>query len=264
MLHFLGRVCRRVRDVYSDQGAYAVLNKGTAFFYREVIRKLIPVVGYAKKNGVLTKSEVRFFDAQVPLGFEPKGVVKKGADFSIPLYEEALSQGLRKYVKYGDRVVVVGGGWGVTGTIAARQAGDKGNVLIFEGSEEMVSNTRTTLEINGMGRIAEVRHAIVGEEVSLAGDSTGESAAYVDPKELPECDVLELDCEGAEITILENMQVIPRVIMVESHGKYGSGTNDVKDVLRENGYNIKDVRIADSRRKELCVEADIKVVTALQ
>jgi hypothetical protein len=38
----------------------------------------------------------------------------------------------------------------------------------------------------------------------------------VTPAELPECDVLELNCEGSEIGILRNMTIRPRAIAVET------------------------------------------------
>jgi hypothetical protein len=47
----------------------------------------------------------------------------------------------------------------------------------------------------------------------------------ISPAELPECDILELDGEGAESLILRNMTIRPRVIAVETHGVYGAPTS---------------------------------------
>lgn len=47
------------------------------------------------------------------------------------------------------------------------------------------------------------------------GDTT--SSPRVDPADLPACDVLELDYEGPELEILQNLEFVPRVAIVELH-----------------------------------------------
>jgi hypothetical protein len=240
----------------------AILTKGAAFIHREIVRPAMPTLGYVKRNGVPTDQEVKPLDSYLPSSFVPRYVVEKRQSFSIPGYEDALSEGLRQHVQHGDKVIVVGGGWGVTSTIAARQVGSKGYVWVFEGSEKMTSHTRAALKINDVDRNAEVHHAIVGEGISVKQDDFQGTPTQVTPKELPECDVLELDCEGAETLILENMEICPRAILVESHGMYGAATDDVKDILRKKGYKIKHTQVADSSLESFCVENDIRVVFA--
>lgn len=55
-----------------------------------------------------------------------------------PGYEFTLVQGLREIIKTGDRIVIVGGGFGVTATIAALRVGPSGGVECFEASEQHV------------------------------------------------------------------------------------------------------------------------------
>ena len=53
-----------------------------------------------------------------------------------PGYEAALVAALNESVRPGDRVVVVGGGLGVTSVVAALRAGSSGNIQCFEGSKQ--------------------------------------------------------------------------------------------------------------------------------
>ena len=48
-----------------------------------------------------------------------------------------------------------------------------------------------------------VKHAVVGEAIAVYGVRDQFSTLVVSPAELPECDILELDCEGAESLICE-------------------------------------------------------------
>jgi hypothetical protein len=48
--------------------------------------------------------------------------------------------------------------------------------------------------------------------INVYGDPSQLATLVVAPVELPGCDVLELDCEGAEIVILRDMTIRPRVV----------------------------------------------------
>jgi hypothetical protein len=86
----------------------------------------------------------------------------------------------------------------------------------------------------------------------------------VQPSDIPDCDVLELDCEGAEDTILSELEIKPRVILVETHGSHDTPPSRVKTLLSELSYEIKSIKIAAEDRRQLCEENDIYVVTALR
>ena len=49
----------------------------------------------------------------------------------------------------------------------------------------------------------------------------------VPPTALPEADVYEIDCEGAETFILKQMTARPGTVMVETHDNY----DEVVDIL---------------------------------
>jgi hypothetical protein len=61
-----------------------------------------------------------------------------------------------------------------------------------------------------------VQHAVVGEAISVYGERDGHSPRILPPGELPKTDVLEVDCEGAEIGILRNMTIRPPPIAGET------------------------------------------------
>jgi hypothetical protein len=122
-------------------------------------------------------------------------------------------------------------------------------------------------EVDGIGK---VHHAIVekaiaaGDKIAEREDTSDQSTPIVKAEELPQCDVLEMDCEGAELDILRNMKVRPRVVLVETHGVFGAPTSAVKKALKEMEYDITSVEIAEERFEELHTEQDVKVVTALR
>ena len=183
-------------------------------------------------------------------------------DSSEPQYESALVDGLEKHVRTGDTVVIVGGGYGVTAVRAAKKVSKQGKVIVFEGSRTHVRKTRETARLNSVGDIIEVNHRIVGPAKAVYGDDNEENIQRIQPYELPECDVLELDCEGAEIEILRNLPQKPREILVETHGVYDAPTDQVCSILGNMSYEIRSENIAEKNKEEFCVENDIRVLVA--
>lgn len=146
-----------------------------------------------------------------------------------PDYESNTISAIKKYVRQGDKVTVVGGGYGITAIAAIEQGGV---VTVIEASKDRVQTiSEIWKQYNLKGSII---HGYVGSPISLWGELDG--ANKID--QLPDCDILELDCEGAEREILSNLNVSPRVIIVESHGHLGSPSKLIKDQLQNLGYNI--------------------------
>lgn len=119
---------------------------------------------------------------------------------SLPEYEVEHVSALRSTVRSGDRVVIVGGGWGVTATLAAHQCGPDGRVDVYEAVPSVAEEVEQTVERNGVADRVTVHVERVDGETDL-----------------PECDVLELDCEGAEVDVLRHLDIQPRVLVVEHH-----------------------------------------------
>ena len=65
---------------------------------------------------------------------------------------------------------------------------------------------------------------------------------HIQTTELPDVDVVEMDCEGSEISILENMNINPRCMIIELHPhRYGEPRNKGIHLVEELGYQIVDV-----------------------
>jgi hypothetical protein len=95
---------------------------------------------------------------------------------------------------------------------------------------------RETLRLNQIYHRTSVEHAVVGSAIDIYGDLEG--ARHVHPTDLPACDILELDCEGAEIEILQQLSISPRTIIVETHAHLDAPEADVRAELDRLGYDI--------------------------
>ena len=222
--------------------------------YRDHVRPRLPgrPVVYA---GLPAAPEVKAGDRWVPEGWVPHDVA------DAPGYEATLVAELRRHVRPGDRVVVVGGGAGVTAAAAALAAGPDGRVRVFEGSATCARDVARTAALNGVGDRVAVEHAVVAGGSHVYDGHPGRPVA---PADLPACDVLELDCEGAEVAILEGLAVRPRVLLVETHGVYGAPTDRVLALVERLGYDATDAGLAEPRVAELHREADVHVVVGVR
>lgn len=166
-----------------------------------------------------------------------------------PEYEKALICALTDVVEPGDDVVIVGGGLGVTAVRAFRAGA---TVTVFEAGDVRVGLARRTVAREGAEPKIDVQHAIVGDAVAVEGET---SASVVSPSSLPSADVLELDCEGAELEILEGLNQRPRAIVVETHENLGAPPEAVENQLMELGYTITAHRVDEA-------DAETTVMTA--
>lgn len=246
MVDNLSRAVRILRE----DGILSLLQSGLYFIYNRRIAPLFPETN-AEYNGVKVNDySTYYFDSIVPWRKEKR-----------PYYESGLISGLEEHVKEGDRVAIVGGGWGVTAVKSAQIVGKSGKVIVFEGSADKISHIQETVTMNKVSNNVDVDHCIVGPAINLRGEARG--ANHISPDELPECDVLELDCEGAEIEILDNMTIRPRVILVESHGMYDAPSSKIENLLMDNSYSVKLKEVADKGNREKCIDNDIYSISAV-
>lgn len=206
-----------------------------SYLYLNHVRPWLPfsdeVITY---NGVKVMP-FRQFDDIIPFGLPPNS----GGHPDPEIYEAGLCEALRNTVGPGDRVVVIGGGLGVTATVAARQASDDGEVIVYEGSWLHNQLITRTAELNGVADTLMPCHAIVAIEESLGASAGG--AGFVAADELPRCDVLQMDCEGAETEILQEMDIRPRTLIVETH----SNIDKVAELIERLGYRIQSQAAAE-------------------
>lgn len=237
---------RQAISAYRAHGLSHVLKRGYRLYvktrvsdgYTAYIRpRLSASREYPKYNGVTVGAEKHKhhrFDGVVPLD------VPSSAD--RPQYEEPLVDALRSCVRPGDDVVIVGGGYGVTTVVAAQEAREGGTVTTYEAIDTRTDVIRNTVSLNGVSDRCTVVHGIVGPAINPGGGLPGggktDSAERLDPGDLPECDVLELDCEGSELEILRNLAIRPHTIVVETHGHRGASEGDVRAELDELGYSV--------------------------
>lgn len=168
-----------------------------------------------------------------------------------PDYEAPLIRSIREYVHRNDTCLIIGAGWGVSSVAAARITN---KVITYEGSLDQVVKVQKTLSLNDVEGRVDLRRGLVGGRGEIYGES---EAMSVPPPQLPEAEVLVMDCEGAEIEILRRMTKEPRTIIVESHGHLGTATKDILERLEELGYSICRVEAENK-------ENDVMVVTAMR
>ncbi len=173
-----------------------------------------------------------------------------------PYYKEGVADAIKTYVNHGDTVELVGFGHGTTTVHALRAGASK--VTAYEAAIEMVEEGNDTLRENpevDPERVS-VEHAIVGDPVDIWGDSGG--ARVVSPTDLSQADVLIMDCEGSEVSILKDLGTWPRVLIVEPHPGFGTEVDDVLKLIPDhyhtttqpfepNTEKSKDIVIATSQ-----------------
>jgi hypothetical protein len=237
-----------------DKARKAFKEGGFTLFVGRTIKYLYNLVyshfpkRYLEYNGVGVPA-ARLFEDKIPTR-----VVEDREN-----YEEGIVRSIERNVRKDDEVILLGGGYGVTAVKAAQQTGDASFVSIFEASEEQVELIMDTLERNDY-RDIEVNNAVVGSEVDVWGSS--ESAESLNPGDIPSCDVLEMDIEGSEKEVLKNLEIRPRVLIVESHGFKGSKTKRTRELVSQLGYNIQTIDLAENT--EFAKQNDVKIVTGIK
>lgn len=242
----------RIAALYRSHGLLGLLQRAGQSSYIATFRRLMPKTGERVRLAELIGPEaLRVGDLALSSVFPHLG--------HRPRYEARLVDALRRHLKPGDRVAIVGGGHGVTAALAASLVGPNGSVVCFEGSRAAAEVVRQTAERNGV--IVDVRESVVGKNVGVYGTA---STAVTAPADLEECDVLELDCEGAEALILGELRIRPRVIIVETHGFLGSPSAGIFSLLLSMGYDVADMGEAEPDLLDFCRRSDIRVLEAMR
>jgi hypothetical protein len=149
-------------------------------------------------------------------------------------YKQGLMSAIIEGIEDGDHVDLVGFGRGVS-TVRAFDAGAE-HVTAYEAAEEMISLARETVEVNRPfdSRLS-VEQAVVGDPIEVYGDDS--KATIQKPENLSDADVLILDCEGSELSIIENLGIYPRTIICETHPERGVPADEVLEIIPDD-YSI--------------------------
>jgi hypothetical protein len=192
--------------------------------YTKSIRNVFPETGEFNLNGVLVPGKRKFDELTPNQYYCPPG--------DQPDYEFTEVEGVKNYVDRNDDVLVIGGGFGVTAVHAANKT--RGQITVIEASREKYQKLRDIFQLNGVSERVKPLFGYLGELHIELADSDIPRIAYED---IPQADVWDMDCEGAEIEILQNMPYQPSTILVETHDNHDS----VVELLGELGYEILDV-----------------------
>ena len=203
----------------------------------ERVRDSLPAVEYGTCAGV-----------RVPRPAEPRKPFDRLLCRDTPehsSFEGGLASVHREHTRPVEDVAVVGGGFGIT-TVAAAEAGAR--VTVYEASADRLAALRETLRLNAIdaGQVT-LRQAVVGTLAEAEAEGKGlaaDAVRTVAPADILPCDVLELDCEGAERAVLRGLRdaaaddFLPRVVAVEVHPiKLGERPGEVLDLLDSMGYD---------------------------
>ena len=221
----MSKILRKALKHYANDGLLKLLHQGPPYIYNQYIRRHLP------------SQTVTFNGVRVPANHWLDQSMSFANNFSDdPNYEKALIESLKENVEPGDKVVIVGGGWGVSAVVAAKQVGERGEVVVYEGSREYVEYIKKTIDINDVSQIVSVQPKVVAHAVTLRGNEG--QTGQIHPEKLPGCDVLEMDCEGAELEILRQLEMSPRLIIVETHEVYDSPEPEIRTELTRLGYEV--------------------------
>ncbi|WP_232702136.1 FkbM family methyltransferase [Halobacterium wangiae] len=166
-----------------------------------------------------------------------------------PDYKQTLVSTVRSVVAEGDSVLEIGSGYGVCTVWLARTVGEEGDVTSYEAGDKQVAATKEAIQLNSnileedLTERTAVEHALVGEGNAVYGPS---GAKIVNAEELPSCDVLVTDCEGAELDILPAMDVRPRTLVIETHPDFGAGTPELSSLLEDYGYECRKEYVSET------------------
>ncbi len=202
--------------------------------YASLVCALFPVTRPYRVSGVLVPESVWYphveYEGWIP--FYPPSASRVWG-------EEGVVRSHRAVTDRGDDVVIVGGGFGVSAVRAARES-ETGCVTVFEASDSQAALVRETLALNGVPTEWSVLEQAVGSNVfEPYGDASVSAVEQILPSALPECDTLELDCEGSELSILKGLTARPSALVVEIHpAKGGFGPTAVLDELERMGYRV--------------------------
>lgn len=170
----------------------------------------------------------------------------------FPEYETTLVSHIRRHLPNSSTTTIVGGGLGVSSVVAVRSGSQSVNT--YEASSDRLETIQQTVCLNKISSEVTLHHAIVESGILIEGSSVG--ADRIKANDLPDSDVLILDCEGAEEEILTNICNNPNTVIVECHPMFDVNPTDIIELLEEKGYTVID------REDEKVNRGKITILTA--
>lgn len=209
-------------DRNTKQGVLSLIKKIAQWGYNKTVRPVSPRVP-STFAGIPTPASPS----------DPRAVRITDLTKEQPNYKKGLIDAISDHVSQGDDVGIIGLGRGVSTVYAVRSGGD---VTAYEAAAEMIEVATTTLQWQGIEKEVEIIHGVVGSRGgSIYGKDVGEC---ISPAGLNH-DTLVMDCEGAEVSIIESIAGVPtrpKTIIVESHPEFGADLESVQSSLRTADY----------------------------
>jgi hypothetical protein len=216
------------RYVYQKKGGYYILKLLPAFVYRRTVRRLLPPTGDSRYDFMRQKYiKKKVFDDYVPSNRWLPGDKNKKRTYKK--FHQSITEA-------GSNVVIIGGGYGISTFYACQSAGRDGHVTVYEASKDQVDIIDDMCKEREVSEQCEIIHGLVGDDINIYGET--QSYKQIQINEIRSCDVLELDCEGAELSILESIEISPDHILCEVHGQYLDDPEKTVPILEDLGYEI--------------------------
>lgn len=241
---------KRALETYRAVGLGQFVMYGLQFVYIRTVRILLPGTRSTKYVTGLDYSDVLIDKPRKPLDWLfPRFRLSPTRELGLRLAHTFVT-------RPGDRVVIIGGGEGLTAIVAARIVGPSGRVHVYDGLTGDDNNWFGVSIILNNARVNHLNQRISAEWAFVTPrdkfvdvdmyDKEGTVPPILRPKDLMECDVLEMDLNGAELEILEHMTIRPRVIIFELEAPYYKGYYknphrhpfEIFSVLEQIGYSV--------------------------
>ena len=241
---------RRGFEILKEDGVFQFLKSSAEYvapveYYNNTIWPLLPATSdYGTYNGVEVKGNHPMIIVNAKnQNIQHKlfdGLVPWNTPSSISNFKQPNVKQIHNNYNKGDNIVIIGGGNGVSAVHSAKAVGADGRVQIFEGDYERIRDLKRTLKKNNVYDMCEINHCIVGNAHFV--ESPG-NADLIKPSKLPECDALEMDCEGAELNVLRDITKLPKKMIIELHHEKSyapySSSEEIESILVEKGFHVK-------------------------
>lgn len=247
-----------------------------AYYLSEYLTKVTRLVGYTRSLYLLIVSKQ---DMLVSLGRNrPKFVVNHYIDL-MTLKEVFLDNDYKTRIKNPGIVVDIGANIGAFAIYSSLLGA--GKIYCFEPVASTFQLLMTNLAINGINNVKSYKLGVaakVGYSKIYVSKASGLSSLYkrgvqvseekiklvtlgriFSENNIKECDLLKMDCEGAEYDVLKSTPssifgLIKNIIIEFHEGYTGRKKEEVIETLKQNGYRI--------RIKPHAVESDIGLIYA--
>tara|TARA_B100000131_G_scaffold204636_1_gene196686 strand:+ start:502 stop:1035 length:534 start_codon:yes stop_codon:yes gene_type:complete len=144
---------------------------------------------------------------------------------------------IETYIKEGDTVIIIGTNVGMSTIKAAKKTKKSGKVFSYEAVKFKLDIAKDAAQINNVEKQIEFIHAIIEKNVYIPED-IDESVNVLPASKLPDCRVMTIDCEGAELEVLKNITIKPEIIYTEIHPHLGVNIEEIKTTLQNKNYDI--------------------------